>query len=84
MTVADVDPSTLVGLGATEIRNHHFRDDQIPGIIVSYMHGSKVTLEIAAAAAATSLLISLITSYTRLRYARKSKAEKPGADEGAV
>ena len=84
VTVPDVDPSTLIGLGATEIRNNHFRNDQIPGIVVSYMRGIKVALEIAAAAAGASLLISLITSYTRLRGAKRSKAEKPGADEGAA
>lgn len=48
VTVPDVDPSTLVGLGAIEIRNDHFRNDQIPGIVVSHMHGIKVAIDIAS------------------------------------
>ena len=83
ITVPDVDPSTVVGLGATEIRNHHFRDDQIPGILVSYMQGIKVAIEIAAAAAGTSFVISLISSYIRFRTDKKKAEEASGNAGGA-
>ncbi|KAK4032620.1 putative efflux pump gsfJ [Parachaetomium inaequale] len=84
--VPDIDPSVVIGLGATEIRNGAFRDDQIPGILASYMRGIKVALEIAATAAGTSFVISLLSSYLRMRAQRRMKLEDGlgKSDEGAA
>ena len=74
-TNTDVDPSLVVGLGATEIRNGQFDSNQIAGIVVSYMKGIRVAIEIAAAAAATSFLIGLVSSYLSLRADRRKQVE---------
>ncbi|KAH8657674.1 efflux pump antibiotic resistance protein [Xylariales sp. PMI_506] len=60
-----VDPSAVVATGATELRNV-FTAEQVPGILVAYMAGLKVTFAIAVGAVGFAFVISLFSSWRRL------------------
>lgn len=63
-----VDPAMVIATGATELRNV-FTPDQIPGILVAYMHGLKISFAIAVAATGLALVISLFARWNRLNTA---------------
>ncbi|CAN8097747.1 unnamed protein product [Discula destructiva] len=63
-----VDPFVLVATGATEIRNV-FTPEQVPGILVAYMHGLKISFAIAVAATGLALVIGLFSKWKRLNTA---------------
>lgn len=63
-----VDPAVLIGTGATELRTQ-FTPDQIPGILVAYMHGLKISFAIAVAATGLALLIGSFSKWKRLNIA---------------
>jgi MFS transporter, DHA2 family, glioxin efflux transporter len=61
----DVDPLAVIATGATELRNA-FPAEQVPGILVAYMAGIKVTFAIAIGAVGLAFVISLFSSWRRL------------------
>lgn len=70
-----VDPQLVVATGATELRDV-FTPQEIPGIIVAYMSGLKVTFALVIALGGITLPIALFAKW------RNVKPQAPGA--GAV
>jgi RsiW-degrading membrane proteinase PrsW (M82 family) len=64
-TVPSVSPQMVIGTGATQIRNA-FPVDEVPGIVVAYMAGIKVTFAIAVALGGSSVLASLLVPLKKL------------------
>lgn len=62
----DVDVATVIATGATEIRNV-FPADQVPGIVIAYMEGLRVTFAIAATAVGLAFVVSFFSSWKRLK-----------------
>ncbi|CAH0051604.1 unnamed protein product [Clonostachys solani] len=62
----DVDVGTVIATGATEIR-HAFPADQVPGIVIAYMEGLRVTFAIAATAVGLAFVVSFFSSWKRLK-----------------
>ncbi len=60
-----VNPLSVVATGATEIRNV-FPADQVPGILLAYMDGIKVSFAIAVGAVGAAFVVSLFSSWKRL------------------
>ena len=61
----NVDPHIIIATGATQIRTA-FPADQVPGILMAYMAGIKVTFAIATAAVGLAFVISIFSSWKRL------------------
>ena len=60
------DPMTVVNTGATELRRV-FSADQVPGILVAYMRGLKISFAIGLASSAVALIIiTLFQKWNRL------------------
>ncbi|KAL8823438.1 MAG: hypothetical protein Q9191_005855 [Dirinaria sp. TL-2023a] len=74
-TAPGVDPKLVVQTGATQLR-HVFPKDQIPGIIVAYMDGLKLTFALTIALAGIGLPIALFAKWRNIK-------PQPGA-AGAV
>ena len=55
----------VLGTGATQIRNA-FTADEVPGIVLAYMAGIKVTFAITVALAGASALFSLYVPWKKL------------------
>ncbi|ROW15881.1 hypothetical protein VPNG_02556 [Cytospora leucostoma] len=66
-----VDPARLVATGATELRNI-FTPEQVPGILVAYMGGLKISFLVSLASVALALVISLFSKWKRLNMAAVS------------
>ena len=64
-TAPSVSPQMVIGTGATQIRNT-FSVNEVPGIVVAYMAGIKVTFAITVALAGGSVLASLLVPWKRL------------------
>lgn len=73
-TAPGVDPKLVVQTGATQLR-HVFSQEQIPGIIVAYMDGLKVTFALAVAFAGVGVPIALFAKWRNV----KPKPEAAGA-----
>lgn len=67
-TAPSVDPASVVATGATELRNV-FSADQIPGILLAYMRGLKITFAIALGATGLTLIIAFFSRWRRLNTA---------------
>lgn len=67
-TAPTVDPMTVVATGATELRSV-FSADQVPGILLAYMRGLKITFAISLGATGLSLIIALFSRWKRLNTA---------------
>lgn len=65
-TAPSVDPSLVASTGVTELRNV-FTAEQMPGIIVAYMDGLKISYAVAIAATGAALIISLASKWRNLR-----------------
>ncbi|KAK3326634.1 major facilitator superfamily-domain-containing protein [Apodospora peruviana] len=65
VTAPDVNPLQVVGTGATMLRTV-FTEDQLPGILLGYMAGIKLTFAIATGAVGFGFVISLFSSWKRL------------------
>lgn len=63
-----VNPALLIGTGATEIRSR-FTPEQLPGILVAYMHGLKIAFAIAVAATGLGLVLGAFSKWKRLNTA---------------
>jgi hypothetical protein len=66
MTAPGVDPATVVATGATQIRAM-YTADQVPGIVAAYMAGIKVALAISIGGTGVAFLVSLLSSWKRLK-----------------
>jgi MFS family permease len=64
-TAPTVDPATVILTGSAEIRNV-FAPDQIPGIVLAYMSGLKVTFALMAGFAGMSFLLSGLQSWKKI------------------
>ncbi len=64
-TAPDVDPAAVVVAGATHLRAV-FDEDQVPGILLAYMSGLKVTFAIAIGSLGLTFLLSLFNPLQRL------------------
>lgn len=69
-----VDPSEVLGVGVTEIRDH-FDAAVVPGIVLSYLEGLKAAYAVAIACAGIAALLSLCAKWTNL----KGKVQAGGA-----
>ncbi|KAL8929200.1 MAG: hypothetical protein Q9208_001283 [Pyrenodesmia sp. 3 TL-2023] len=64
-----LNPLAVVGTGATELRNV-FPADQIPGILVAYMRGLKISFAISlASTGAAFIIVTAFQRYNRLNTA---------------
>ncbi|KAK2603369.1 hypothetical protein N8I77_009833 [Diaporthe amygdali] len=63
-----VDPARLIATGATELRKA-FTPEELPGILVAYMHGLKISFAVALAATGMALVIVLFSKWKRLNTA---------------
>jgi hypothetical protein len=64
-TAPAVNPALVLATGASDLRNA-FSSEDLPGILVAYMGGIKVTFAIALAATGLAVLISLLSSWKRI------------------
>jgi predicted MFS family arabinose efflux permease len=64
-TAPNVDPIKLIATGATELRNA-FSPEDIPGILVAYMDGLKVSFAIAIAGTGIAFILSTLSHWKRL------------------
>ncbi|OAG20230.1 MFS general substrate transporter [Alternaria alternata] len=65
ITAPNVDPQAVIGTGATQLRQT-FSTEDIPGIVVAYMAGTKVALAIAIALAGVAVLAAALTPFKKL------------------
>ena len=61
----NVNPMQVVLTGATELRDV-FTPEEIPGILVAYMRGLKISFALSLAATGLAFVISLATKLKRL------------------
>ena len=62
----DIDPVTVVNTGATDLRRF-FSADQVPGILVAYMRGLKISFAIGLASSGMAfIIITLFQKWNRL------------------
>lgn len=64
-TVPDLDPSTVIATGATQIRVA-FPAYQVPGIVDAYMAGLKVDFQLAVSVTAVSVLMCILVPWQRI------------------
>uniref|UniRef100_A0A8H7K8Y8 Major facilitator superfamily (MFS) profile domain-containing protein n=1 Tax=Bionectria ochroleuca TaxID=29856 RepID=A0A8H7K8Y8_BIOOC len=64
-TAPTVSPVTVILTGSAEIRNV-FAPDQVPGIVLAYMSGLKVTFALMAGFAGMSFLLSGLQSWKKI------------------
>lgn len=60
-----VDPLMLIATGATELRKV-FTPEELPGILVAYMHGLKISFAVALGSTAMALVVVLFSKWKRL------------------
>lgn len=63
-----VNPLAVMATGATELRSV-FSSEQVPGILVAYMKGLKITFAISLGATGMTLVIALFSRWKRLNTA---------------
>lgn len=63
-----VDPTLVIASGATELRNI-FPPEQVPGILVAYMKGLKISFAVALAATGLALVVGMFSRWKRLNTA---------------
>ncbi|KAK3369997.1 major facilitator superfamily domain-containing protein [Podospora didyma] len=64
-TVPDVNPLMILATGATQIRNA-FTPEQVPGILIAYMAGLKLTFAITIAGIGFATILSFFANFKRL------------------
>lgn len=63
-----VDPLMVVASGATELRKL-FTPEELPGILVAYMKGLKISFAVAVAATGLAFVIGMFSRWKRLNTA---------------
>ena len=66
ITAPGVEPSLVVSTGATQLRSV-FSAADIPGILIAYMDGIKLTFVLAIALAGITLPIALFAKWTNVK-----------------
>lgn len=61
----DVDPARLIATGASELRKA-FTADELPGVLVAYMHGLKAVFAVSIAFCGIAFLTTLAIPWHRL------------------
>lgn len=61
-----VDPAFVIQTGATQLREV-FSDEQLSGILVSFMKGINNALALALAAAGLAVIVSVLNKWERLK-----------------
>ena len=64
-TEPNIDPALVIATGATELR-HVFTAEQLPNIILAYMHGLKAVFAVATGMAGLACLNTAIIPWNRL------------------
>jgi hypothetical protein len=64
-TAPDVDPQMVIGTGATQIR-HTFPAEQVPGIVLAYMAGIKVTFALVVGLVGFTCVVGLFVPWKKL------------------
>jgi hypothetical protein len=64
-TAPSVNPQVVIGTGATQIR-HAFTASEIPGIVLAYMAGVKVTFILTVCLSATSVVVAAFVPWKKL------------------
>lgn len=64
-TRSDIDPALVIATGATELR-HVFTPDQLPDVILAYMHGLKAVFAVGIGMAGFACLNTAIIPWNRL------------------
>lgn len=64
-TAPTVDPHMVIGTGATQIR-HAFPADQVPGIVLAYMAGIKVTFALVVGLVGFTCVVGLFVPWKKL------------------
>jgi len=64
VTAPEINPATVLGTGATEIRDF-FTPQQVPLVIDAYVAGLKLAFAIAASAFAASTLIGFLGTWKK-------------------
>ena len=66
ITAPGIKPSLIVSTGATQLRNV-FSPTELPGILVAYMDGLKLSFALAIALAGISVPIALFAKWTNVK-----------------
>ena len=66
ITAPGVEPASVVSTGATQLRSV-FSASEIPGILIAYMDGLKLTFALAIALAGITLPIALCAKWTNVK-----------------
>lgn len=61
----DVDAARLIATGASEIRKA-FTPEELPGVLVAYMHGLKAAFAVSIAFCGIAFLVTLVVPWSRL------------------
>ncbi|KIW81780.1 hypothetical protein Z517_04806 [Fonsecaea pedrosoi CBS 271.37] len=72
-TLPDIDPASVLTIGATQIR-HAFTPTQVPAVIDAYMTGLKAVFAITIAAYGTSTIVGVFGSWKKIDMADLKKA----------
>jgi hypothetical protein len=64
-TTPNIDSALLLATGASQLRSV-FTAEELPGILVAYMHGLKVAFAIALAAVGLSLCLTPFNSWKKI------------------
>lgn len=78
VTAPGVDSTTLIATGVSDIRDV-FPADQIPGILVAYMHGLRIPFAIATAPAGAAFILTCFVIVVPARGGKK--ADRGGGSE---
>ncbi|OTB08788.1 hypothetical protein M426DRAFT_262226 [Hypoxylon sp. CI-4A] len=62
----DVDAARLIATGASELRNA-FTPEELPGVLIAYMHGLKAVFAVSIAFCGLALLTTLVIPWGRLK-----------------
>jgi MFS transporter, DHA2 family, glioxin efflux transporter len=64
-TAPTVDPGLVIATGATQLRDV-FSAEELPGIILAYMHGIRAVFAVAIGIAGTATLLTAFIPWSRL------------------
>lgn len=70
----DINPQIVLETGATQLRDV-FNAQEIPGVLIAYMHGIKATFAIAIGMAGIAFIVSGMNSWKRLHGGPEGKQE---------
>jgi hypothetical protein len=66
VNVPQIDPTTVIGLGATQFRGT-LPSSAIPGIVLSYMQSLHIVFALATALAGVATIVSLFAKWEKIQ-----------------